>query len=331
MSEEEYQKWFERQVDRAVSTQLVKAGTLEKYLFDPAAADRFVNSAAAGETFFSRVSYYPGEKYIDPQEFAASGYAFFHRENQSWAADYRERLVGPIEEKKVDSYLSAIRQLWVDGYQKRQHDPLFVSLKESIRQHDKHYYPHRNVFVEERCPKDAEPLFDPHEMHLLFEVTSSLSDVLLADYLESREDHLENSLGRVFLHRGVFPPRPIMDSVWVEKNYLTSYTLAVSVAEVFAQTWQGSKPDVGSPTIVSSRFSNFNNRILAFAPLVPGMTKGQLEILAAPPLQAFALKSQGVFDSDSITISELEFDQVDAGLERTLVIPERVLRPSQAA
>ena len=329
-TEEEFQAWFDEQVEISEGTSLVEVATLDKYLHDPAATARFVEASASGGTSVSRAPWYPGIKEIDPTEFLAGGHKFFEERGDVWADELRERLAQSIDESTLDEYFDALRTLWVDGQQARQHDPRIVALKASIRDHDRAVYPHRTVFVEERVPDGVDPLFTPDELQFLLSTTTKVMDTCLEEYLASRDDAATNTLGRLFLHRGVFPEKPIEDPVWVEKNYLTSYTKAVSVAELFAQTWKNSKPKTGAPTIVSSEYTTFQNRILAFAPMVPGMSRDQLEVLVAPPLEALPLTTHGTFLSDGVAFTELTYNPAPAGLRWALKVPDRALRPTRS-
>jgi hypothetical protein len=327
MTPEQYEKWFDDEVSKIEKSELIQLATLKKYLNDPAAAERFLDAAAAGETTIPRTPNYKGIKKIDPREFSTNGYEFFAAHHADWAADFEGRLKSVMDDSKVDKFLDSVRGLWVDGYTKRQHDPFFVALKASIREHDRAFFRHRTVFVEERAPADAAPFFTPDEMHVVFETATRMTDTLLEDYLESRSDAPENALSDLFVHRGIFPTQPIRDRVWVEKNYLTSYSMSVSVAEVFAQTWQsGNQPAQGTPTVVSTEYSTLSGRVIAFAPLIPGMTLGQLELLVAPPIEAFALKAIDSVPGAAIPIRELEFGTMPA-LIGSLPIPDRVLKP----
>lgn len=311
-------------------SEVVELATLTKYIFDPAFTNRFISAAANGEEQIARIGYYPNEKTIDLAEFADGGYKFFNDNHSKYASELEERLVEVVDADKVQKYLSAFRKFWIDGRQMRQDSPEIMEIKASIRDHDRHYYGNRHTFVNKAnsIPQSVNALFSPDEMYHIFEIISRLADKCVEDYLQSRSDWEFTSLNRIYLHRGIFPAKRIEDAVLVEENYLSSYSMAVTVPEVFAQTFDSRSVHTGEPAMLGAPFPLFHGRIVMFAPFIRGMTLGQLEVCVAPPLEFCPLRYQGMFPSGvpGLSFHEYEFNELPPGAVWTGPLPDRILR-----
>lgn len=312
---------------------VVELAVLEKYLHDPAFINRFIDAAANGDSEIARTSYYPKEKRIAPEEFCDGGYQFFNDKQEIYALEFYERLNKEIEPSKVEQFLSAFGKLWVDGSTDRHSSKEMMGIKASIRDHDRHYYPKKHVFMNSKnsVPDSVAALFTPEEMHIVFNITSQLADTCIEDYLESRVDSDSNSINRIYLHRGIFfPAERINDSVLVEEHSLSSYSMAVTVPEVFAQTFTPTTKDTGEPAMFAAPYPIFNNRIVMFAPFMRGMKLGQLEVCVAPPIEVFPLRNLGCFSSGQpgLNFHEYEFDSLPPSTRWTGPLPDRIIKNS---
>lgn len=318
--------------DVTANDSLLSLATLPKYLHNPAFTDRLITSAGQGETCLPRTEYYPKEKKISLQELREGGYHYFFDRQASYAEDFEERLCEEVPEIKVKTFITAIKEFWVDGSTARQYSPEMLQIKASIRDHDRWYFPQRNVFVNSanRVAESVSALFDPDEMHSVFEITSRLATTCVEDYLESRfkTDLNSISINNLYLHRGILPAKMIDDSLLVEEHYLSSYSMTVTVPEVFAQTWSSASKGGGEPTMLAAPFPLFNNRIVVFAPLIQGMSLGQLEVCVAPPLEPLPLEYQGHFESGQpgLSFHEYEFDSLKPGERWTGPLPDRIIK-----
>lgn len=194
---------------------VVELAALEKYLHDPAFIERFVDAAANEKGVIGRTAYYTDEKKVSPEEFAASGYQFFYDHQGEYADEWESRLKAEIEGGKVEKFIAAFGKLWVDGFKARHASPEMMSIKASIRDHDRYYYPRRHVFVNKANAilESVVALFEPEEMRSVFDITTRLADMCIEDYLESRADKDSSSVNRLYLHRGIFPEERITDLV----------------------------------------------------------------------------------------------------------------------
>lgn len=323
MTSEEYEQWAEGQYAAIEASQVLRLAILDKYIHDPTFTARFIDSAASEAHYIPRAPRGQGKKRLDEAEFRLGAFEHFHKCHDEASKELFERLSKEIDEDKVLFFFDSMRKLWTDG-KARQTDPDMLRIKASIRDHDAAIRaPH--VFVRERVSSEIEPLFSPPEMAVVFQETSLVANRCMEDYLQSRSDWLEASINGVFLHRGIFPIKPIADQLHVELNYLSSYTLAPTVAEAFSQTQQRQPVGKVYPTIVSAPFPIFNNRIVAFAALIPGMDLDQVELVTAPPLDPLPLKFVGLFGGDDIEFAEYEFDELPPKARWTQTWPAGIL------
>jgi len=312
---------------------VIELAVLEKYLHDPAFAGRFISAGANFEDAIARTGYYPDEKTIEPDEFIDGGYKFFNDTHEAYAEEFESRLGEIIDKEKVDIYLDAFRQLWTDGKKNRQKSDIMMQIKASIRDHDRFFFPKNNVFVNKKnaVPEDVLAFFTPEEMRAIFDLNGRLANTCVEDYLASRHDSRSNSINRIYLHRGIFAPRRILDSVLVEENYLTSYSMAVTVPEVFAQTRSSSTAKAGEAMMMGAPFPLFLQRIVMFAPFIKGIKLGQLEVCVAPPLEIFPLDYHGSFPSgqEDIIFHEYGFDELPAGESWSRELPNRIIKAAE--
>jgi hypothetical protein len=323
MTDVEYEQWLEREFASLEKSDLLRLASLGKYTQDPAFTERFIDAAASAAETIPRAPRGLGPKKVSEQEFRAGSYEFFHERQSELSAEFRERLCTEIDEEKVEIFLSCMAMVWTDG-KVRQSDPTILRIKASIRQHDA-LFGKRNVFVRDRVAADIDALFSPQETAKLFELNALMAATCMDDYLENRPDWLQSSINHVHLHRGIYPRKPIRDQLMVEQNYLTSYSLAATVAEAFSQVLSSIAEGTVYPTILSAPFPLFERRIVAFSPLIVGMTVEQLEVVTAPPVEPLPLKQLGVFEFEGTKFLECSFDEVPPGSRWTGPLPDGIL------
>jgi len=81
--------------------------------------------------------------------------------------------------------------------------------------------------------------------------------------------------------------------VRTELHYLSSYSIALTPVEQFAQTWTDATRDAGVPSIFSAPLPAIQNRVVAFAPFIEDMDLRQLELVVAPPIEPTPLRRLG--------------------------------------
>lgn len=169
-----------------------------------------------------------------------------------------------------------------------------LAIKASIRAFDLLCNPSQvDRFVINGLDESIAPLFTAAEMAVVFQANYGLLAAHLPDYLDHLGDEGPGSLDELYVRRGVY--MPTRDEVRRELHYLSSYSLALSPVEQFAQTWTPSTRGAGIPSIFSAPIVAVQDRVVAFAPFIENMDLSQLEFVVAPPVEAMPLEYHGVF------------------------------------
>lgn len=293
---DDYDKFLETFDEEGIPA--LNYATIEPNLFEPLVHQRLLESAADGGDLVQRAPYVPGEKQIAPGELALGALDFFRKKQSDWSNWFREKLLaGGIDATKVDAYIHAFSNLWIDGAKRRQTSQEMQAIKASIKQHDEYF--HKSSAGQYVLNSDVggfDPLLNPLEMQCVFEANSLMLEICIADYLEVYHGPGEGSINRTYVRRGVYMPAGPADPM-AELNYLNSYSLALTLPEVFAQTYSQKDKEKGIPTIFSTPLPAVQARTVAFAPFVEGMTLSQLELVVAPPIEPMRLVFHGIYGS----------------------------------
>lgn len=81
-----------------------------------------------------------------------------------------------------------------------------------------------------------------------------------------------------------------------ELHYLSSYSLALSPVEQFAQTYTKSTQNVGVSCIFAAPLPAIQKRVVAFAPFIKNMDLRQMELVVAPPIERTTMTYAGEWD-----------------------------------
>ncbi|WP_156432442.1 hypothetical protein [Burkholderia sp. MSMB1498] len=281
--------------------------TIEPNLFEPLVQQRLLESAADGGAEVERAPYAQGQKQIAIDELALGALDFFQKKQSDWSEWFQEKLCeGGVDETKVDAYIYAFSSLWIDGAKRRQTSKEMQSIKASIKQHDDFFHKSQaGRYVFHSDVDGADPLLTPWEMQCVFDANSTMLEICIAEYLQVYHGPRAGSINSTYVRRGVYmPTQPI--SPMTELNYLNSYSLAVTLPEVFAQTYSQKHKDKGIPTIFSAPVPAVQCRTAAFAPFIKGMDLSQLEMVVAPPIEPMELVFHGVHGSQ-VQIAEYSY------------------------
>lgn len=276
-------------------SQLFEHATLDSNLFDPLAQERLLEDVEATGSV-QRAANVERIKTIDNREQRLRQFGFFVRTQTAWADDFCQRLCeSGITDDKVDSFIRAMATDWVDGKRRRQYSDLMLSIKASIQNHDR--AKHRNFagrYVINAVSDDVEPLFTEGEMACVFAVNRDMLEAYMASYLGEFDADIGCSINNVYVRRGVgMPNKP--GELREELHYLSSYSLAVTPAEKFAQTSTFETNGQAVPCIFSAPLPAIQDRVVAFAPFIKGMDLDQLELVVAPPVLPMPLHECGTF------------------------------------
>ncbi|AOJ90927.1 hypothetical protein WS87_29675 [Burkholderia sp. MSMB0856] len=289
------------------ATAISKYASIESNIFEPVVLQRLMDAAHGDGSHVQRALYAPGTKQLAPYEEQLGALKFFSDRQVEWSNWFIEKLIqAGIDRAKVEIFVDAIANEWIDGKKRRQTAESMLAIKASIKNHDAFFHKEEaGKYVRNRDVGDAAPLFSEVEMAAIFEANSAMLEVCIGDYLEMYFGKREGSINTTYVRRGVYmtdaPASPM-----VEHNYLNSYSLAITLPEVFAQTYSPSNAGKGMPTIFSAPIPAIQSRVVAFAPFIRGMTLSQLEIVVAPPVEPFTLTSHGIH-GEPIGIDEYSY------------------------
>lgn len=267
---------------------------LSHNLSDPVVQDRLLTDSDDGSPV-ERAKYSSGYKGMSQAELDARHYHFFEENQEEWAAHLRDYLEERgIPGSKVDIYSTNFATLWVDGYKRRQDSPEMLSIKASIRDHDREFHPATaGRYVLSAVDPSVAPLFTTEEMAILFEANRGLVDAFMPNYVDALDSTFISSPSDLFVRRGVYMPGLVTELT--ELHYLSSYSLALEPAEQFAQTYTPATRAKGVASLFSAPLPAVQARIVAFAPFIASMDLRQLELVVAPPIAPTLLTQHDAF------------------------------------
>jgi hypothetical protein len=214
--------------------------------------------------------------------------------------EFWRRLCDILPLSKAKKLIEVINESWTDGMTKRTKSAEILTLKASIRDFVTAKARQGEIYVDELLPDKINPFLNITEVGAIIELTQNLTDLLIQGYLDSfSSDPFTPSSNDLWLHRGLHLITLFKDGVYREQNYISSYTLSISVSEKFAQCISGKKP-----VIISAPLNNFYNRFLFFSELIPDLDLKQFEFAVVPHWMRINLKYLGEF----FGIHEYELD-----------------------
>lgn len=269
----------------------LRHATLPQNLSDPFTRQRLFEDSS-GAAPVERTAFCDGPKVMVAEELIARDLNFFVDRQKKWSADFRDYVLKKgVPSSKLDTFIISFAQTWVDGRKRRQDSPEMLAIKASIRDFDLLCTPSMaGRFVINPVDEGISPLFTPTEMAVIFQANYGLLGAYLPDYLDHLCDEGPSSLDELYVRRGVYMAKP--EAVRRELHYLSSYSLALSPVEQFAQTWTPSTRGAGIPSIFSAPIAAVQDRVVAFAPFIENMDLAQLEIVVAPPVEEMPLNHQ---------------------------------------
>lgn len=286
----------------------LKFACLPQYVHDDLAKDRFVTAAASNQLMLERELYQEGQKRTAACETQMKRLDFFESNQADWSRELRERLLGRgIVKQKVDSYFSAFVSFWPKGKSIRLKSEEMRAIIASVAGHDKERNSHAaGKFVLEKTVPAIDPLFSPQEMAWVFKENEAMLQNTMEEYFKVLGGSEERSINSTYVRRGMY----LADSLpeyWHEAQYLSSYSLMLTVAESFSRTWTQGNKSTGRPVIVSTPLPNIQTRVVAFSGFIEGMPIGQAELVVAPPLLRSTVRFRGAHGGGG-PIDEYEYE-----------------------
>lgn len=280
--EPELEKCLEEHLESWTPPEYLLWATNELNLSDAFVFERMMSEGRASSHI--RVTHTPGVKTTSSDEDKYRKLDFFRSTQGEWSAEFRSRLEAKIDPDLVSKFLNGITSEWIDGRKARHDSQIMQSLKASIQNYDREIHGSKaQEFVLEVIPNTVAPLFDVYDMRNLYEINSSMLEAYMGEYLVELNSHLISSISDLIVRRGIFAEKPTKEHL-VELNLLSSYSLSLSASEQFAVTYTSRTKAIGEATIIGCAFPEIQNRVIAFAPFIPGMKIDQLELILPPPV-----------------------------------------------
>ncbi|MET4312548.1 hypothetical protein ABIC01_005559 [Bradyrhizobium sp. RT4b] len=208
---------------------------------------------------------------------------FFVDRKDALQTEFVAELSEKIGEARTLLFCDTIAREWSDGLSKRLKGNV-LALKRSIKAYLEtigggDLTIDRMVTLSDIQPGDA--MLTNEELVGVLTVNDRMMQVLIDDWIAQRPGASSISRSDIFYRRGIILQELFEHEFeYIERDFISSYTLAMSVADKFSQNVK--KDKVGIPAIISADCDYFAGRILFFSGFIPGMDPRQLEIGIIP-------------------------------------------------
>lgn len=273
--------------------QATHTALLPQYRDSPAVMERFLDAIHQAGAPIARTANQVGTKRVSQDEMAIENFMYFEERKTSLESEFTESLKSKIGTAKADWFVRVVAEDWFDGARKRRGRDV-VKLRRSIREY-------LTAIL-----GSAASLEQIVQMHMIQNGPSALSACDVARILQCNHEMmiehmplwLEQNPARknsndsdIFLHRGISLEAPLnCDQPYRELDYISSYSIALSVPEQFASMQIRKNSQAG---LVHGAMSIFEHRLLFFSPFIRGMQIGQLEVGVIPSLKPLPIRPQG--------------------------------------
>ena len=257
---------------------------------------RWLDSIQAKEEIF-RSPNIRGLKGIDESEFKHDIFSYFVDNRLKMENEFYNELKIKIGEEKTIKFCSIIREEWTDGKSKRMKGNI-LNLKFSIKNYlskiiDSKKYSLADLVINPDLGTDYFAEFDEFDIAKIL----TLNDQMMVRHLDAWKSlhpkfRFEGNNLNIYLRRGLHLKNKLEeDKPYREMDFISSYSIAISVTEKFSQLSHES-----TPSIINADFDLFKGRILFFSPFIKGKTEDypeQLEFGIIPSEKPLLIKLQG--------------------------------------
>lgn len=291
-------------LDTWEESELLDYATSDAYLFDPLPQQRLLQDME-GNAKVERTPNVKGTKALAADEVGVRRNDYFKLKQAEWSAEFHSRAISAgLDEDKIATFIRCFAEDWIKGKKRRQEGPDMLTIKASIRDHDRRYEKQNaGKYVLHGVPEEVPALFTPEEMADIFQINCDLLEHYIPDYIAALHGKDSGSINTLYVRRGVNMPETPGENR-VELNYLSSYSFAITPAEQFAQTFDTRSTGARLPCMFSAPLPALQQRVVAFAPFISNMDLGQMELVVAPPIRATPLTHRGRYGG----IEEYSFD-----------------------
>lgn len=250
---------------------------LPQNTYSETAQMRFISSIGGStEVSPNRAKSIKGEnKNICIHEENLDVFSFFYNTSEKLQNEFRERFIKELGKDKYTHFIEMIVDQWSDGKSKRLKGEDLINFKKAIH----HYLVSKNskqLYCSNTLNDYNLTLFNGQDIEKIIELNKSMMQCAIEDWIEVHPNRFQFSTNNIYFRRGINAVLEGQSGSYIEKDYISSYSLAISVAEQFSQTGKNQR------TIVNAEFGMFENRVLFFAPFIEGMNLKQIEIGVIP-------------------------------------------------
>lgn len=252
---------------------------------------RFINAMHHDDPIIERSLNNQGIKTIDNSELSTDTFDYFIKNKDALSNEFISELLRRVDRDEIDLFCEVVAEDWFDGMKKRNSGRPH-NLKSSVYSYISRVYGDSwaTSCVQRREPlNEVPPLISENAIATILTVNYQLLYKHIEEWKSQhpKGDFISND--DIFIRRGVSLATPIdKNNKYLELDYISSYSLAISAPEKFSQNGKN-----GSPAIINGELSLFNERILFFSPFIPGMDSLQLEFGIIPSEKPLEIYDQG--------------------------------------
>lgn len=216
------------------------------------------------------------KKTICIHEEELDAFTFFYEKSEELQKEFKESFIKELGEKKYRHYIAMILDQWSDGQSLRLKRNELTNFKKAIHTFLENNNSKKQVYCLTSLDDYNLTLFTGHDIDKIIELNKSMMQYVIEDWIEARPNGLQISTNNIYFRRGLNFELEGRTGIYTEKDYISSYTLSLSIAEQFSQTGKNQR------TIVNTDFGMFEDRVIFFAPFIEGMNPKQIEIGIIP-------------------------------------------------
>jgi hypothetical protein len=285
-------------LDSFEENRALRHARLPQYAASDDFRNRFLEAAHTEDSDIARAMPVPSKDRIwtaEQTELNVDLLSYFVARKAELEAEFVGDLSDLIGKAKAALFCDTIAKEWFDGKRKRITGNV-LALKRSIKAYLEAII--RNGMTIDRIVTlsglDAGgAMLTTEEIAKVLTLNDRMMGVVVDDWIAARPSSRNISRSEIFYRRGIIL-RDLFEHQheFIEHDYISSYTLAMSVAEKFSQNVK--RDAAGIPAIISADCDYFAGRILFFSGFIPGMDPRQLEIGMIPSDRPDTLTYQGI-------------------------------------
>ncbi|MEI4970015.1 hypothetical protein [Aeromonas caviae] len=264
---------------------------LPQYRLSSEMMTRFIDAIHHDEPVIERSSNVKGTKFIDNSEWSTDALSYFINNKDSLRKEFTSELLRKIDKAEIDLFCEVVAKEWFDGAKER-NTGRPNNLKSSVYSYLSMIYGEKyasSCIQKINLPNNAKPLISNDAIASILTV----NDQMLYKHIEEWKSRHPNSDkisdDDIFLRRGVSLTSPInTNKKYIEYDFISSYSLAISAPEKFSQNVKNCKP-----AIINGELSLFKGRVLFFSPFILDMDVLQLELGVIPSEKPINIHFQG--------------------------------------